>query len=213
MIKINPNNNILTPEDIIILNQTLLTLKIINDCSTNINWNYDSQQNTISTNINQDNIKINLNQNNEFNSLLINNTEKIISPINQLHISQTINTNNNNKNNKNNNSNIYNKNNKLKNFNIYYNTEDIQHDVSLLSTKLEQTVINYLKNKNLTNDTIKLKLNFNNTIETHIINISIEELFSLETITIKDNEINSAIPFTNAPIEFQCQIVYNILNN
>ena len=200
MIKINPNNNILTPEDIIILNQTLLTLKIINDSSTNINWNYDSQQNTISTNINQDIIKINLNQNNEFNSLLINNTEKIISPINQLYISQTINNNNNNKNNKLNNSNTYN------------NTEDIQHDVSLLSTKLEQTVINYLKNKNLTNDTIKLKLNFNNTIETHIINISIEELFSLETITIKDNEINSAIPFTNAPIEFQCQIVYNILN-
>ncbi len=201
MIKINPNNNILTPEDIIILNQTLLTLKIINNPSTNINWNYDSQQNTISTNINQDNIKINLNQNNEFNSLLINNTEKIISPIKQLYISQTINTNHNNKNNK------------LKNSNIYYNTEDIQHDVSLLSTKLEQTVINYLKNKNLTNDTIKLKLNYNNTIETHIINISIEELFSLETITIKDNEINSAIPFTNAPIEFQCQIVYNILNN
>lgn len=202
MIKINPNNNnILTTEDIIILNQTLLTLKIINDSSTNINWNYDSQQNTISTNINQDIIKINLNQNNEFNSLLINNTEKIISPINQLYIAQTINNNHNNKNNKLNNSNTYN------------NTEDIQHDVSLLSTKLEQTVINYLKNKNLTNDTIKLKLNFNNTIETHIINISIEELFSLETITIKDNEINSAIPFTNAPIEFQCQIVYNILNN
>jgi hypothetical protein len=201
MIKIKLNNNILTPEDIIILNQTLLTLKLINNSSTNINWNYDSQQNTISTNINQDNIKINLNQNNEFNSLLINNTEKIISPINQLYISQIINTNHNNKNNKTNNSNTYN------------NTEDIQHDVSLLSTKLEQTVINYLKNKNLTNDTIKLKLNFNNTIETHIINISIEELFSLETITIKDNEINSAIPFTNAPIEFQCQIVYHILNN
>ena len=201
MIKINPNNNILTPEDIIILNQTLLTLKIINDCSTNINWNYDSQQNTISTNINQDNIKINLNQNNEFNSLLINNTEKIISPINQLYISQTINNN------------LNNKNNKLNNSNTYNNTEDIQHDVSLLSTKLEQTVINYLKNKNLTNDTIKLKLNFNNTTETHIINLAIEEFFSLETITIKDNEINSAIPFTNAPIEFQCQIVYNILNN
>lgn len=201
MIKINPNNNILTTEDFIILNQTLLTLKIINNSSTNINWNYDSQQNTISTNINQDIIKINLNQNNEFNSLLINNTEKIISPINQLYISQTINTNNNNKNNKNNNSNTYN------------NTEDIQHDVSLLSTKLEQTVIYYLKNKNLTNDTIKLKLNFNNTIETHIINLSIEEFFNLETITIKDDEINSTIPFTNAPIEFQCQIVYNILNN
>lgn len=201
MIKIKPNNNILTPEDIIILNQTLLTLKLINNPSTNINWNYDSQQNTISTIINQDNIKINLNQNNEFNSLLINNTEKIISPINQLYISQIINTNHNNKNNKTNNSNTYN------------NTEDIQHDVSLISTKLEQTVINYLKNKNLTNDTIKLKLDFNNTIETHIINLSIEEIFSLETITIKDDEINAAIPFTNAPIEFQCQIVYHILNN
>lgn len=201
MIKIKPNNNILTPEDIIILNQTLLTLKLINNSSTNINWNYDIQQNTISTIINQDNIKINLNQNNEFNSLLINNTEKIISPINQLYISQTINTNHNNNNNKPNNSNTYN------------NTEDIQHDVSLLSTKLEQTVINYLKNKNLTNDTIKLKLDFNNTIDTHIINLSIEEIFSLETITIKDDEINAVIPFTNAPIEFQCQIVYNILNN
>ena len=201
MIKIKPNNNILTPEDIIILNQTLLTLKLINNSSTNINWNYDSQQNTISTIINQDNIKIILNQNNEFNSLLINNTEKIISPINQLYISQTINTNNNNNNNKPN------------NFNTYNNTEDIQHDVSLLSTKLEQTVINYLKNKNLTNDTIKLKLDFNNTIDTHIIKLSIEEIFSLETITIKDDEINAAIPFTNAPIEFQCQIVYNILNN
>lgn len=201
MIKINPNNNILTTEDFIILNQTLLTLKIINNSSTNINWNYDSQQNTISTNINQDIIKINLNQNNEFNSLLINNTEKIISPINQLYISQTINNN------------LNNKNNKLNNSNTYNNTEDIQHDVSLLSTKLEQTVIYYLKNKNLTNDTIKLKLNFNNTIETHIINLSIEEFFNLETITIKDDEINSTIPFTNAPIEFQCQIVYNILNN
>lgn len=201
MIKIKPNNNILTPEDIIILNQTLLTLKLINNSSTNINWNYDIQQNTISTIINQDNIKINLNQNNEFNSLLINNTEKIISPINQLYISQTINTNNNINNNKPN------------NFNTYNNTEDIQHDVSLLSTKLEQTVINYLKNKNLTNDTIKLKLDFNNTIDTHIIKLSIEEIFSLETITIKDDEINAAIPFTNAPIEFQCQIVYNILNN
>lgn len=203
MIKINPNNNILTPEDIIILNQTLLTLKLINNSSTNINWNYDSQQNTISTNINQDNIKINLNQNNEFNSLLINNTEKIISPINQLYISQTINTNHNNKNNKLNNSNTYN------------NIEDIQHDVSLLSTKLEQTVINYLKNKNLTNDTIKLKFNINNQIvrETHIINLSIDDFFDLETIIIKDNEIKSSIPFTHAPIEFQCQIVYNILND
>lgn len=201
MIKINPNNNILTPEDIIILNQTLLTLKLINNSSTNINWNYDIQQNTISTIINQDNIKINLNQNNEFNSLLINNTEKIISPINQLYISQTINTNHNNKNNKPNNSNTYN------------NTEDIQHDVSLLSTKLEQTVINYLKNKNLTNDTIKLNFSFNNQRETHIINLSIDNFFDLETIIIKDDEIKSSIPFTNAPIEFQCQIVYNILNN
>jgi hypothetical protein len=201
MIKINPNNNILTPEDINILNQTLLTLKLINNSSTNINWNYDSQQNTISTNINQDNIKINLNQNNEFNSLLINNTEKIISPINQLYITQTINPNNNNKHINSNNS------------NIYYNTEDIQHDVSLLSTKLEQTVINYLKNKNLTNDTIKLKFNFNNQRETHIINLSIDDFFDLETIIIKDDEIKSSIPFTHAPIEFQCQIVYNILND
>lgn len=201
MIKIKHNNNILTPEDINILNQTLLTLKLINNSSTNINWNYDSQQNSISTNINQDNIKINLNQNNEFNSLLINNTEKIISPINQLYISQTINTNNNNKNNKLNNSNTYN------------NTEDIQHDVSLLSTKLEQTVINYLKNKNLTNNTIKLNFNFNNQIETHIINLSIDNFFDLETIIIKDDEIKSSIPFMNAPIEFQCQIVYNILND
>lgn len=203
MIKIKLNNNILTPEDIIILNQTLLTLKLINNSSTNINWNYDSQQNTISTNINQDNIKINLNQNNEFNSLLINDIEKIISPINQLYISQTINTNHNNKNNKPNNSNTYN------------NTEDIQHDVSLLSTKLEQTVINYIKNKNLTNDTIKLKFNINNQIvsETHIINLSIDDFFDLETIIIKDDKIKSSIPFTNAPIEFQCQIVYNILND
>lgn len=201
MIKIKLNNNILTPEDIIILNQTLLTLKLINNSSTNINWNYDTQQNSISTIINQDNIKINLNQNNEFNSLLINNTEKIISPINQLYISQTINTNHNNKNNKPNNSNTYN------------NTEDIQHDVSILSTKLEQTVINYLKNKNLTNDTIKCKFNFNNQRETHIINLSIDNFFDLETIIIKDDEIKSSIPFTNAPIEFQCQIVYQILND
>ncbi len=202
MIKIKLNNNILTPEDIIILNQTLLTLKLINNSSTNINWNYDSQQKSISTNINQDNIKINLNQNNEFNSLLINNTEKIISPINQLYISQTINTNNNN-----------NKNNKLNNSNTYNNTEDIQHDVSLLSTKLEQTVINYLKNKNLTNDTIKFNFNFNNQRETHIINLSIDDFFDLETIIIKDDEIKSSIPFTHAPIEFQCQIVYHILND